>query len=109
MVAHASTQLDIEQLRALVRLTEIDFPELERQVAATLGDVPTATVADVLARFPATQGLASIVGLLLLATENATRAAGEETWSWTSTTGRTKSVRAPRYAFHDVPRHWSDA
>jgi hypothetical protein len=109
VVAHPSTELDIEQLRALVRLTEIDFPELQRQVSATLGELPTATVADVLARFPATQGLASIVGLLLLATENATRADGEETWAWTTSTGRTKTVRAPRYVFGGSPRHWSDA
>ncbi len=109
VVAHASTELDIEQLRALVRLTEIDFPELQRQVAATLGEMPTATVADVLARFPANQGLASIVGLLLLATENATRAAGDEMWSWTSPTGRQKIVRGPRYIFSEAPQHWSDA
>lgn len=108
VVAHDAAELDIEHLRALVRLTEIDFPELQRAIAATLADSPTATVADVLARFPATQGLASIVGLLLLATENAARAPGEETWSWTSPSGRTKNVRAPRYVFSDVPQHWSD-
>lgn len=108
VVEHPSTELDIEQLRTLVRLTEIDFPELQRHVAQTLHEAPAATVGEVLTRFPATQGLASIVGLLLLATENATRADGEETWSWTSPKGREKSVRAPRYLFSDVPRHWSD-
>lgn len=108
VLAHDSGDLDIEQLRALVRLTEIDFPELQRAVAATVVDVPAPTVADVLARFPATQGLASVVGLLLLATEHATRAAGDEVWTWTSPTGRMKSVRAPRYVFREVPQHWSE-
>lgn len=108
VVEHASTELDLDQLRALVRLTEIDFPELQRAVAATLSEVPTATVGDVWARFPATQGLASIVGMMLLATENATRVAGEETWSWSSGAGRQKSVRAPRYVFSEVPIHWSE-
>ena len=77
-------------------------------MAATVVDVPAPTVADVLARFPATQGLASVVGLLLLATEHATRAAGDEVWTWTSPTGRMKSVRAPRYVFGEVPQHWSE-
>lgn len=108
VVVHPTTELDLAQLRALVRLTEIDFPELQRCVAATLADAPTPTVADVLARFPATQGLASIVGLLLLATDNATRVAGEETWTWASPSGREKSVRGPRYVFSEVPRHWSE-
>lgn len=108
VVAHEAADLDIEHLRRLVRLTEIDFPELQSQIVATLAELPTASVADVLSRFPATQGLASIVGLLLLATEHATRTAGEEVWSWSSSSGRTKNVRAPRYVFGDVPRHWSD-
>ena len=105
--AHDSAELDIEHLRALVRLTEIDFPELQRHVAATLEDVPTATVGEVLARFPATQGLASIVGMMLLATENATRVPGDEEWAWASPSGRTKIVRGPRYVFGEVPQHWS--
>lgn len=108
VVVHPTTGLDIEHLRALVRLTEIDFPELQRCVASTLADSPTATVGDVLARFPATQGLASIVGLLLLATDNATRGAGEEAWTWASPSGREKTVMGPRYVFSEVPTHWSD-
>lgn len=108
VVEHPSTPLDLERLRALVRLTEIDFPELRKAVAATLADAPTATVGDVLARFPATQGLATIVGMALLATENAIRAAGEETWSWESRSGRRKTVSAPRYVFSEVPEHWSE-
>ncbi|MDO5534047.1 MAG: DUF3375 domain-containing protein [Propionibacteriaceae bacterium] len=107
VATHDAADLDLEQLRALVRLTEIDFPELQRAVAATLSEVPGPTVADVLVRFPATQGLASVVGLLWLATEYALRTPGEEVWSWTSPGGRTKNVRAPRYVFGEVPEHWS--
>lgn len=109
VVEHATTPLDIEHLRALVRLTEIDFPELQRHIAATLADTPTATAGEVLARFPATQGLASIVGMLLLATDHAIATPEHETWSWTSPSGRTKNVIAPRYVFSEVPQHWSEA
>lgn len=105
---HQTTPLDVEAMRELVRVTEIDFPELQRNVAATLAEQPTATVGDVLRRFPATQGLASIVGLLALALDHAVQAAGFETWAWRSvTTGAQKTVSAPRYLFGGIPADWS--
>jgi hypothetical protein len=105
---HQTTPLDVEAMRELVRVTEIDFPELQRNVAATLAEQPTATVGDVLRRFPATQGLASIVGLLALALDHAVQAAGSETWVWRSvTTGAQKTVSAPRYLFGGIPADWS--
>lgn len=58
---------DFEELRALARLTEIDFHELEANVRAVLAEQETATVGAVLDQFPATQGVASVVGLLSLA------------------------------------------
>ena len=106
VVAHPSDPLDLELLRQQVRLTEIDFPELQRHIADTLAEVPAATVADVLDRNPASQGLASIVGLLVLAEENATRGPGEETWSWRSSQGAARTVSAPRYVFTQLPSHW---
>lgn len=99
VVEHENAELDIEQLRRIVRLTEIDFPELQRNIEATVALRHTATVADVLAQFPASQGLASIVGLLLLATQNATRVPGDEIWTWTTAEGAARIVSAPRYVF----------
>ena len=104
---HRPAPLDVEAMRRLVRLTEIDFGELQANIAATLRDRPSASIADVLHRFPASQGLASIVGLLFLALDHAIAAAGTETWSWQSTAGVTKTVSAPRYVFTDVPSSWS--
>lgn len=109
VVEHETTTLDLESLKALVRLTEIDLGELQANVAATLAETPGATVGDVLERFPATQGLASLVGLLLLATEHGLRVPGLETWSWTSPAGRAKTVSAPRYVFEVTPPHWSES
>lgn len=107
VVANEVPKLDLESLRMLVRLTEIDFPELERQIAATVETTPAATVADVLAAYPATQGLASVVGLLVLAEEHATRAPGRQRWEWTSSLGAARGVDAPRFVFTSVPSHWS--
>lgn len=66
VVAHEASAVSIEELRALARETEIDFDELTRNVNAALQDAESVTIAEVLERFPATQGVASIVGLLAL-------------------------------------------
>ncbi len=108
VVANATLELDLEELRRQVRLTEIDFPELQSQIVETLADRAGATVGDVLERHPASQGLASIIGLLILAEEFASRATGVERWSWTSSRGSSRTVTAPRYVFLQVPSHWSE-
>ena len=100
-------ELDLERLKALVRLTEIDFAELQHNVADTLDALPAPTVGDVLARHPATQGLATVVGLLLLAEQHASRVPGSEPWTWTSQAGAPRTVSAPRYVFTQVPPEWS--
>lgn len=104
---HLTGELDLAVLRQLVRLTEIDFAELQGNVAETVAEVPGATVGDVLGRFPATQGLATVVGLLLLATQHGVPASGQELWRWTSATGTDRTVSAPRYVFLTVPSEWS--
>ncbi len=101
-----SGPLDLEALRAQVRESEIDFAELREAVVDTLNSQPVATVGDVLARHPATQGLASVVGLLVLADSAGFAAAGEESLSWTSGAGNDRTVRARRYLFRDVPDEW---
>lgn len=106
VVAHDSAELDLERLRELVRLTEIDFAELQRNVADALADQPTVTVGDVLARTPATQGLASVLGLLWLAVGYGTPAEGREAWEWSSVSGAPRVVSGPRYVFSDVPEQW---
>lgn len=58
---------DLEHLAALARESEIDFAELINNVNEALAAASPASVGDVLALNEATQGLASIVGLLSLA------------------------------------------
>lgn len=64
--------VDIATLHELARETEIDFTELRENVNHVLEGQDSATVADVLERRPATQGVASIVGLLSLAAHHGT-------------------------------------
>lgn len=90
--------LDLAELRALARETEIDFVELVGHVDDVLSSRTTATVADVLAVHPATQGVASVVGLLSLAQAHGHVGADElEDLAWHGTDG---TARAARVAVH---------
>ena len=98
--------LDLAALRQQVRLSEIDFAELRQAVVEVLGHQAQATLGEVLATHPATQGLASVVGLLLLAAAVGQRAAGTEEITWLSGSGRRRTVTLDRYLFSTVPKDW---
>lgn len=63
----APEPLDLEALRARIRVSEIDMAELTDAVDEVLARRTEASISEVLTEHPATQGLASIVGLLVLA------------------------------------------
>ncbi|MFD4368663.1 DUF3375 domain-containing protein [Rhodococcus sp. NPDC058521] len=91
--------VDLEELRRLVRESEIDFGELADNVASTLRSRGRATVADVLREHPATQGLASAVGLMVLATRHGHTTDGTERVEWTSVAGVAREAMIRRYLF----------
>ena len=104
----AVATVDMAALRALARETEIDFTELRENVNRTLegkdGAPASATVADVLELHPATQGVASVVGLLDLGVGHGIREAGGESVTWSSMTGRSRRAQLDRFRFtEDVP------
>ncbi|WP_103063000.1 DUF3375 domain-containing protein [Actinomyces qiguomingii] len=76
------TAVDWQTLHALVRESEIDFEELRANVARTLRARGPATIGQVLAQYPATQGLASVVGLYVLGTRHGRPTGKDEHVSW---------------------------
>ncbi|TQO19932.1 uncharacterized protein DUF3375 [Rhodoglobus vestalii] len=82
IVRHEPETADLEALRALARATEIDFAELTNAVNEMLEHANNFTVGDVLTRHPATQGVASVVGLLTLAAHQGELTDGVETVHW---------------------------
>jgi len=106
VVTRPSGELDLDALRRQVRESEIDFAELRRAVVEAVDRLGPVTVGQVLAAHPATQGLASVVGLLLLADTAGTRVPGEEELSWTTAAGTARTVRAGRYLFDHSPSDW---
>lgn len=105
IIEHDAETVDIEELRALARASEIDMTELTGNINAVLSRQSSATIADVLADRPATQGVASVVGLLVLAEEHATPLSGREDVTWqppapsTNGSGTTRRGTVGRYLF----------
>lgn len=91
--------VDWEQLRLITRDTEIDFPELTKNVDTVRESTNCPTIADVLERFPATQGVASIVGLLAIAHENGIRDDAHEIVLWTGADDIERTAPIPQFRF----------
>ncbi|QTU84206.1 DUF3375 domain-containing protein [Xiamenia xianingshaonis] len=102
----SSTQvgrLSLEELYQKARQSEIDFEELVENVNDVLRcehERRTASVKDVLEKHPATQGAASIVGLLSLAYKNGRPVEGEDELAWETEHGTWRCALAPRYEFY---------
>ncbi|GCA99167.1 hypothetical protein NCCNTM_28020 [Mycolicibacterium sp. NCC-Tsukiji] len=68
---HDTDEVDFAELAAQAHECDIDFEELRSNIVASLGQAAgPVTAGQVLAEFPATQGLASIVGLMVLGAEH---------------------------------------
>lgn len=78
-------EADLAQLREQVREAEIDIAELTENIDAVVARRGASTISEILADRPATQGVASVVGLLVLADQLAIRAGGDraEMVEWT--------------------------
>lgn len=65
-----TSTVSMAELQQLARSMDIDMHELESNVNTVIGDHGTASIGEVLAEFPATQGMASVVGLIVLGQEH---------------------------------------
>ncbi len=91
---------DFAALAALARESEIDFAELIANVDSLLAQGAPRTVGEVLASHPASQGVASVVGLLSLATRHGEIADGEsEVLQWAGLDGLQRRARVTRHSF----------
>lgn len=91
--------VDLAVLAALARETEIDYPELARHVNDVLATTASATVGEVLGVHPATQGVASVVGLLSLATRHGLVREDCEELAWSGVDGVDRRARVGTHVF----------
>lgn len=101
-----SAGIDLETIGELVARSEIDFRSLRENVIALLQRDGQASIAQVLERFPARQGLGSVVGLLTLGTRHGVHAPEQvELVSWTGEDGVERSARIPKFYFSREKAH----
>ncbi|MBP1325804.1 hypothetical protein JOF28_001036 [Leucobacter exalbidus] len=95
-----SGEVDLAQLVLIARESEIDFAELSSNVNSYLEVAGTGSVADVLREFPSSQGLASVVGLLALATRHGlVDTDNAEQLTWTGLDDVTRTATVTRHVF----------
>lgn len=88
--------VDVGALLKSVRETEIDTAELIDSINAVLAGNGPSTIAEVLDRHPATQGVASVIGMLVLAQQHATAVPQRiEDVQWSPTSPQTETDVAP--------------
>ncbi|TYL55306.1 DUF3375 domain-containing protein [Nocardioides sp. BGMRC 2183] len=92
--------IDLAALAAIARESEIDFAELIDNVNDVLTEHGAASVAEILRAAPATQGLASVVGLLSLALANGeVRPEDHERLAWTGLDGVDRAADVAVHVF----------
>jgi hypothetical protein len=91
--------IDLESVSELVAQSEIDFRTLRENVRSLLEMRDQASIADVLALYPATQGLGSVVGLLALGSRHGIRGASVETVAWVGEDDQGRRARIPKIYF----------
>ncbi|QTH59789.1 DUF3375 domain-containing protein [Corynebacterium hindlerae] len=92
-------EIDLAAMRQRIRESEIDWAELTEAIDHAIEKDGRASISDVLTLHPATQGLASIVGLIKLAHQHGKRADGTELLTWESPTGKKLQARYATYEF----------
>lgn len=96
---HAIAEANLEAMRRIARETEIDFDELRGNVDDLLTKSENCTVAEVLTAHPATQGVASVVGLIALAASQGTRTGATEQVRWSGVDEVERRATVPQHRF----------
>lgn len=92
--------ISLDSVAELVAASEIDFRTLRQHVHALLGDETPCSVGSVLARYPAEQGLGSVVGYVAMGSRHGVQVPGRhESVSWHGEDGRERRARIPLLYF----------
>jgi hypothetical protein len=95
-----AADIDLETIGSLVAHSEIDFRTLQNNIRCCLQDVTQISISGVMNRFPAVQGLGSIVGYLVLGSRSGVRLRTQsEIVGWTGEDGLQRRARIPVIQF----------
>lgn len=99
MAAAEPAELDLETVSELVRQSEIDFRTLRQHVVTILERQSQASIGEVLAAFPAEQGLGSVVGYVALGAKHGEVTAAPEIIVWDGDDKVQRRARVPTIFF----------
>lgn len=99
MQAAEPSELDLETVSELVRQSEIDFRTLKAHVRAILERQSQVSIAQVLAEYPAEQGLGSVVGYVALGSKHGEVAEGTELVVWVGDDEVQRRAKVPTVYF----------
>lgn len=94
--------IDLASVSELVSQSEIDFRSLAANVRAVLATCSQASISDIVAAYPASQGLGSVLGLLALGSRHGLASTATETVTWNGGDGALRRATIPViYFFRD--------
>jgi Protein of unknown function (DUF3375) len=99
MADAVASELNLADIEALVRQSEIDFRTLAQHVREMLSEVSQASVGELLRRFPAEQGFGSVIGYIALGARHGEVTTASEIVEWTGLDGVTRSAHVPTVYF----------
>lgn len=95
----AQGEMCLDDIRKLVNESEIDFRSLKDNIRAVLSELSQASILEILERFPARQGLGSIIGYVSLGARHGEVTAGSQLVGWNGQDGVARRATLPTIYF----------
>lgn len=92
-------EMTLDHVSELIHQSEIDFRTLKEHIRVVLLEQTQASIGQLLDRFPAEQGLGSVVGYIALGAKHGELAPNTEEVSWTGNDGERRRARIPSIHF----------
>jgi hypothetical protein len=99
------SSMDLESIGELVRQSEIDFRVLRRHLRDLLQEQARVSISQALERYPAEQGLGSVVGYVALGVKHGEVTSDVQTVSWLGKDEVERRARVPAIYFVRERRH----
>jgi hypothetical protein len=92
-------EISLDEVSELVRQSEIDFRTLKQHISELLDEHSQVSIRQLLERFPAEQGLGSVVGYVALGAKHGEITGETEVVGWDGNDGASRRARVPSIYF----------
>ena len=99
MVEDEGSDIGLDEVAALLRASEIDMRTLKLNIRSLLAEASQVSIQQLLQRFPALQGLGSVIGYVALGVDHGEVGDGAVQVAWQGTDERMRTARVPSVWF----------